>query len=319
MYIYEARNICISIAAVETKAPNEDGDEGEIPDNVADMDVDEFLAGAFLGDGSIYASESEDIDAGDEDDLRDEGIDSSDDEDDEIPPSERQTVPEPDDGNCESDVDDGNDDDDSTGVAAQNTRLKDEIASHKEQLANLKETDPEFYKYLEATDQELLAFGTKDEDLEESELSDEEAGEEEKKNDEDFNKVIAPSDQAAGMVSVAVTMAQLESWCASAMRSASLAALRLLLRAYRAACHYGDTEDSVQETMRINSSAVYNKLMLFVLKEADALLRRALDVDGEADAVTIRRAARWVKLEPLVKSYLGNTLHLLGEFSTNHA
>ncbi len=38
-----------------------------------------------------------------------------------------------------------------------------------------------------------------------------------------------------------------------------------LCQAYRAACHYGDSEEEVEESMRIASSAVYNKLMLFVL------------------------------------------------------
>jgi len=37
------------------------------------------------------------------------------------------------------------------------------------------------------------------------------------------------------------------------------------LQAYRVACHYGDSEEQVEESMRIASSAVYNKLMLFVL------------------------------------------------------
>ena len=36
-------------------------------------------------------------------------------------------------------------------------------------------------------------------------------------------------------------------------------------QAYRVACHYGDSEEQVEESMRIASSAVYNKLMLFVL------------------------------------------------------
>ena len=39
------------------------------------------------------------------------------------------------------------------------------------------------------------------------------------------------------------------------------------LQAYRLACHYGDSEEQVHETMKISSSAVFSKLMLFVLKE----------------------------------------------------
>ena len=39
------------------------------------------------------------------------------------------------------------------------------------------------------------------------------------------------------------------------------------VQAYRLACHYGDSEEQVHETMKISSSAVFSKLMLFVLKE----------------------------------------------------
>ena len=42
----------------------------------------------------------------------------------------------------------------------------------------------------------------------------------------------------------------------------------LPLQAYRAACHYGGSEEAVEEGMRLASSAVYNKLMLFVLVRA---------------------------------------------------
>ena len=45
----------------------------------------------------------------------------------------------------------------------------------------------------------------------------------------------------------------------------------LCMQAYRLACHYGDTEDSVHETMKISSSAVFSKLMLFVLKEVGCI------------------------------------------------
>lgn len=48
--------------------------------------------------------------------------------------------------------------------------------------------------------------------------------------------------------------------------------------------------------------------------QADGLLRRML---GNTDAASdkgsdVTRLQRWRKVEPLVKSYLGNTLHILG-------
>jgi nucleolar complex protein 2 len=98
--------------------------------------------------------------------------------------------------------------------------------------------------------------------------------------------------------------------------------------------------------MRIASSAVYNKLMLFVLvsgciviqNNVSALLAGLLtgvllfvkrEIDGIFRSILLDGASskqlqeplsgghlvklpRWKKLDPLVKSYLGNTLHLLG-------
>ena len=57
--------------------------------------------------------------------------------------------------------------DDTDPVQAQNKRYKTEIASHQAQLEALKQQDPEFYEYLQQTDQELLNFGQDDDEEEE--------------------------------------------------------------------------------------------------------------------------------------------------------
>ena len=44
-------------------------------------------------------------------------------------------------------------------VRAQNKKLKSEVGRHKAELDSLKERDPEFFKYLQETDAELLEFG----------------------------------------------------------------------------------------------------------------------------------------------------------------
>ena len=44
--------------------------------------------------------------------------------------------------------------------------------------------------------------------------------------------------------------------------------MRQLLRAYRVACHYSDTEDETDASLQITSSTVFNRVLLFVLKEA---------------------------------------------------
>jgi hypothetical protein len=41
----------------------------------------------------------------------------------------------------------------------------------------------------------------------------------------------------------------------------------------RVACHYGDTEAELSSTLSITSGAVFNKVLLFMLKEADGIFR----------------------------------------------
>ena len=57
-------------------------------------------------------------------------------------------------------------------VRAQNKQYKTEIASHQAQLEALREQDPEFYEYLQQTDQELLKFGQDDDADEEEAVED---------------------------------------------------------------------------------------------------------------------------------------------------
>ena len=59
-------------------------------------------------------------------------------------------------------------------VQAQNKQYKTEIASHQAQLEALKQQDPEFYEYLQQTDQELLNFGQDDDEEEGDEEEEEE-------------------------------------------------------------------------------------------------------------------------------------------------
>ena len=57
-------------------------------------------------------------------------------------------------------------------------------------------------------------------------------------------------------------------WCTAAKVKASIGAMRQLLKAFRVACHYSDTEAETEASLQITSSRVFNQILLFVLKEA---------------------------------------------------
>jgi len=275
--------------------------------------MDDFLSGDFLkanggnaASGGSSSDEEEGSDFDSEEKAHLEDLSDSDDEE----PAITNDIEEEEGGEEESD----DEEDDGDGIGAQNARFKDEIAAHKAQLEKLKEADPEFYEYLAATDKELLDFGAGDESEEEEDDVEEEEEEEEKPIAATVGekmKADVPSVEKG-----TITLATVDTWCAAAKEHAALGAMRNILRAYRSACHYGDSEEQVEATLRLGSSAVYNKLMLFVLREADGILKRMLGIENEEnfEAVALGKLSRWKKVEPLVKSYVGNTLHLLGKF-----
>lgn len=174
------------------------------------------------------------------------------------------------------------------------------LEMHREDLERLKETDPEFYKYLKDTDKELLEF-------------DDEDGSDEMEDDQPVEGQDDGMDAELQDAPPVIDSEYLSSWCESAEKNASLGAIKYLCRVYRAACHHGDGDDA-EESLELVSSAVYNRIMLFMLQKADGIFRKALNMESTDETIDLKAKSRWPKVEPFVKSFLGNTLHLLGMF-----
>ncbi|KAJ7957431.1 nucleolar complex protein 2-like [Quillaja saponaria] len=183
---------------------------------------------------------------------------------------------------------------------------------HMEQLERLKQKDPEFFEYLKEHDKELLHFNDVDidddvdSDMENADLQpDDKSGKHEiiEKKEKPFNK--------------AITIAMVDSWCNSIQENGNFTAVRSLLRAFRTACHYGD--DGGDEKLSVMSSSVFNKIMLFVLNEMDGILRKLLKVPpsvGKRETIKdLITTKQWKNYNNLVKSYLGNALHVLNQMT----
>ncbi|CAL5219709.1 g1599 [Coccomyxa viridis] len=199
-------------------------------------------------------------------------------------------------------------------------KRKDEGAEFQDELATLQQRDPEFFAYLKETDNDLLNFSlpptSKDTDEDAADDSadedDKALGNEGKFDDKDQDLDASKEVSARGQERISAEV--LSQWCLEAKQHASLRAMRKLMKAFRVACHYGDTETEMDSTLRSTSTVVFNRLVIFVLKEADQIFRQLLGVSTDAELASgaVKRQPRWNKVEPLLKSYLGNSLHLLG-------
>lgn len=117
-----------------------------------------------------------------------------------------------------------------------------------------------------------------------------------------------------------ITTAMVDSWCVSIKENGQLGAVHSLMRAFRIACHYGDDAgDDSSMKFSIMSSSVFNKIMLFVLSEMDGILRKLLKLPssgGKKETITdLMHTPQWKKHNHLVKSYLGNSLHVLNQMT----
>lgn len=185
---------------------------------------------------------------------------------------------------------------------------------HKEQLQRLQEKDPDFFKFLQEHDKELLEFDDDDiDDDVETDMEDAEMQEDEDLGPDMEDEEEKPSKNV-------ITTEMVDSWCNSIRENGQLGAVRSLMKAFRIACHYGDdAEEESSVKFCIMSSSVFNKIMLFVLSEMDGILRKLLKLPssgGKKETITdLMHTKQWKRYNHLVKSYLGNSLHVLNQMT----
>lgn len=117
-----------------------------------------------------------------------------------------------------------------------------------------------------------------------------------------------------------ITSAMVDSWSEAVKENVKVGAVRSLLKAFRTACHYGDDGGSdASSKFSVMSSNVFNKVMIVVLSEMDRILRELLKLPssgGKKEIVdAVKNTKQWKNYNHLVKSYLGNSLHVLNQMT----
>ncbi|CAN1253371.1 Nucleolar complex-associated protein 2, partial [Linum perenne] len=175
--------------------------------------------------------------------------------------------------------------------------------------------DPEFYKFLQEHDKDLLAFD-EDDGVDDDEVDDADA-------DTDVDEPVSDHVQVEkedNSSKTVVTTSMVETWIKAAVEDGKIGALRSLLKAFRIACHYGDDSgDDSAAKLSTMSSSVFNKIMVFVLTEMDGILRKMLGLPaygGKKEMmIDVMGTRKWKNYSHLVKSYLGNALHVLNQMT----
>ncbi|XP_051188509.1 nucleolar complex protein 2 homolog [Lolium perenne] len=180
---------------------------------------------------------------------------------------------------------------------------KKKAQQHVDQLKRLQEKDPEFFKYLEECDQDLLGFN--EDDIDDDQESDEEPRSVPKEEPKESVKPI--------------TMEMVDSWCDGA-EDGKIGSIRSILQAFRRACHYGeDTADNSAPKFSVMSGSVLDKVMHFVLKNMDNILRQLLHAPssgGRKEKINeLMVTTPWKRHGNLMRVYLANALHMITEMT----
>lgn len=180
--------------------------------------------------------------------------------------------------------------------------LEDRGASHMLELAQLAEKDPEFYKYLQENDRELLEF-----------TATQDGGD----NMDDEDSVMDEDEDEAeiGEELPILTTSILKTWQKALLEHRSLRALRKLLIAFRSAVHMN--EDDQVLLWRIDNAAVYTKLVTTSLRYTPVVLAHHLPYktlpNGKFKQPS--QSAKQKALQKLTLSYFNNLVHLIPQLT----
>uniref|UniRef100_A0A1B6LVX7 Uncharacterized protein n=1 Tax=Graphocephala atropunctata TaxID=36148 RepID=A0A1B6LVX7_9HEMI len=190
---------------------------------------------------------------------------------------------------------------------------------HKKSLANLKETDPEFYNFLKENDKKLLQFDVSDSESE-SKIDDDDKIHkppdqlEVDSDEEDFTE----GDAWSGAPGKLVTLADVAQWQEELQANPSVSLITQVVQAFQAALQtVSGEEDGEQREVRVEGSSVFNGVVQLCVMELQPALLRLLNIRSHNLAhAQPAKSKRWNKVKHTIKNYITDLLKLLGAVSS---
>ncbi|TKA51521.1 hypothetical protein B0A55_12276, partial [Friedmanniomyces simplex] len=183
-------------------------------------------------------------------------------------------------------------------------------ADHKQQLDALAENDPEFHKYLQENEPELLG-GELAEVGELSDASDEPKRKKQKKGQGDDS-----DDEMEGGGKNELDKATVKRWQQALTEQRSLRAAKEVVLAFRVAAHISEDEEK-DFKYSISDPDVYHHLLTTALKHIPNVFHHHLPVqESKSGKVHVPTESKKFKtLVPLLKSQISSIIHLLDSLS----
>ncbi|KAJ4375540.1 Nucleolar Complex 2 protein [Didymella sp. IMI 355093] len=205
---------------------------------------------------------------------------------------------------------------DEDGLSASDSESGDDFETHKRDIEDLKKKDPEFYKYLENNDKELLDF--EDDDLAEMDaLSASEDEATPRKKQKKAAKAEPESDEESEAATGNEVSKQLiQKWKSAMETKFSLRAMKEVVLAFRSAAHLNDEEGKAYK-YSISDPDVYHQVLVSALTLVPKVLNHHLPAKESAGG-KIRVSTdskKFRTMTPLLKSHTVSIQHLLENLS----
>lgn len=183
-----------------------------------------------------------------------------------------------------------------------------DLEAIEEDMENLKETDPEFYKYLKENDKDLLEFGGSKplDDIEDENDSEVESGEDRE------NNVAKDADERS---QIEVTQKMVKTWKNQLKESPNIKTCRNIISAFKVAVNLNNQELLQDYKYSITDEKAFHELLFLALRDLPKAIQTLAPYKIVKDARTLPSDKSVSKISALVKSHAPSLLILLNDIT----
>ncbi|KAL0118609.1 hypothetical protein PUN28_009347 [Cardiocondyla obscurior] len=180
---------------------------------------------------------------------------------------------------------------------------------HKQSLMRLKDTDPEFYKYLKENDKNLLDFRVSDDE------DDDSLNDSDNKHVPNENLEVASDDsdfqpeETEGDSKKKITLQLLKTWQQNIQTDNSIITIKCAVDAFHAALDSVVVLPETDSEYKVEGSATFNGVMQLCIMYLPDAFKRFLKLNPELQEV--HKSKRFRKIQAVIKLYLSDLIKLL--------